>query len=488
MMVVILLASSLVTSALTFVTFYVDYDILYSKIENQLDRIKSSNVPVLSTAVRDGKNAQVEILGRSLMNLANIMKVEVLSEKGQTLYLDQKLDEAKLGFFHENYSFALHHDLDTRKEAIGELRVVISDYDLWKQLGVKMASFFVTQSIKTIIISMVIFALFQNFVTRHIEKIHKLVGKFDFDEEKKPMKIELARSKSETPDELDNLVGTINQMSGRLFESHNLLKKLLDRAKLELKEQKVIAEESARLAGIGQLAAGVAHEINNPIAIISGVLRIIRVKLNKSGVSNEQLEDLFGKVDNNVERIAKVTEALLFFARENSDGARKSEKTDVRALVENTLLFVQEHAEKKNVNVEVDKLPEVAVQCQRSKIIGVLVNLISNSFDALQSNESNKEVRVSATIEEDGFVKISIRDNGTGVPEEIREHIFEPFFTTKEVGEGMGLGLSTSRGIARTQKGELWLDPDKDFTTFHLTLPLAEAKGFSSERQRIIEA
>jgi PAS domain S-box-containing protein len=224
-----------------------------------------------------------------------------------------------------------------------------------------------------------------------------------------------------------------------------------------------------KLASLGELSAGVAHEINNPIAIILGFTEMLLEKTT-AGSKEEKILKAIERQGNNCKRIV---ENLLAFARipgqEAASADLASSLRKVVDVVRNTLL-----TEKVDLDVELpDGLPEVTGSSQ--ELEQVFLNIINNAVAAM---EGGGLLRISAGRRGD-FIQVDFRDTGPGIPAEIRDKIFEPFFTTKKVGEGTGLGLSVSYGIVNKFGGEIRVESRTDHpagetgATFSVLLPIA---------------
>ena len=220
---------------------------------------------------------------------------------------------------------------------------------------------------------------------------------------------------------------------------------------------------SARLASLGEMAAGIAHEINNPLTIIGAHAATVRRELGPDQAGAvKKLET----IERTVQRIAKIIRGLRSFSRETPHDQRA--KVSVRALIDETLSFCAERFRNADIDLEVSIDEDIFVFGQEHQLSQVLLNLLNNAFDASADAEV-KKVKITAE-QKDGTVEICVTDSGSGVPAELREKIMQPFFTTKEVGQGLGLGLSISQGIIASHGGQLSLDPNSQQTRFIIRL------------------
>lgn len=223
---------------------------------------------------------------------------------------------------------------------------------------------------------------------------------------------------------------------------------------------------SARLATVGEMAAGLAHEISNPLLVIQGHSHLIQVSS-----ADEKVKRSATHIEKTVNRINGIIKGLKSLSRKGESDPFK--KIELNELIEESLSFCRDRFEKDNVALLFDRSKEgIFVDCRPVQISQAIVNLVSNAFDAVIS-EKVKWVRVEAVVKQETF-HVLVTDSGPGVPAEIREKIMDPFFTTKEDNKGTGLGLSISRKILEDHGGRLRLRTDLPQTTFEIVLPVKQ--------------
>lgn len=228
--------------------------------------------------------------------------------------------------------------------------------------------------------------------------------------------------------------------------------------------------QTSKMAALGEMAGGIAHEINSPLSIIIGNIDLVRAKLSGEKQIDEKINQLLGKVETTSFRIARIIQGLLNFSREASQDV--FEVTDIREIISESLNLCSEKFKSNHILLIADYAPTpIRVACQKVQITQILINLLNNAFDACHGVK-NPEVKISAAVDEN-YAVISVIDNGPGVPPELESKIMQPFFTTKPVGSGTGLGLSISLGIANKHNGFLYLDRNVSASCFVLKLPLA---------------
>jgi len=294
-----------------------------------------------------------------------------------------------------------------------------------------------------------------------------------------------------------------------LAEQNAALAKALD----HLKQTEVVLVQSERLAAVGELAAGIAHEVNNPVNFALNSLRMLKdcvaqvndfaaqvgalewrdaAKLAESARTLERLEsevglgevaatldELVGIVIEGLDRTSRLVRDLRDFG---APGERPHEALDLRLAVDGTLALIRPLFAERNVRVERNYAPDLPVTvADPSAIKQVILNLLKNAADALE--ETGGTVRISAEASPDGrAVVVAVADDGPGIDPELRERIFEPFVTTKAAGRGTGLGLAICRRIAEAHHGtlEVGAGPSRG-AVFTLRLP-AETTNAAADR------
>ena len=211
-------------------------------------------------------------------------------------------------------------------------------------------------------------------------------------------------------------------------------------------------EQSSKLASIGRLAAGVAHEVNNPLAIINekaGLMKDI-FSYKEEYKHDTKILGLIDSILASVERCGKITKRLLGFARHLDISIQN---VDIRAVIEDVLGFLVKEAEYRSIIVTVDIEEDIPqFETDRGKLQQILLNLINNAFAAMQDN-GHLDIKICRV--ENDFVAVSVKDDGSGIPEEDLKRIFEPFFSTKTKTGGTGLGLSITYGLIQELNGKL---------------------------------
>ncbi len=245
----------------------------------------------------------------------------------------------------------------------------------------------------------------------------------------------------------------------------------------DVTEQRRLQEQliqSAKLASIGQLAAGVAHEINNPI---NGIINYAQLLLNKAEPGSRQARFLEGILREG-NRVAHIVHDLLTFARVEKEAHSPAHVADI---LRATLSLTGQQLKKDGIILEIEEQPGLPkIKCRSQRIQQVFLNLIFNARDALNArypgSDPNKRLTIRIEqVEREGqpYVRTTFHDRGVGIPAHNLPHLFTPFFTTKRPGEGTGLGLSVSYGIVQDHRGDIQVESvEGEYTIFRVDLPV----------------
>ncbi len=255
-------------------------------------------------------------------------------------------------------------------------------------------------------------------------------------------------------------------------KAHAIAKKLNDEFIISqniIKQQEAKIVESSKMAALGQMASSIAHEINNPLAIISAKAQQLEkmFKLSQTFDDKSKALDHTNKIKDTIERIAKIIKGLRQFSRDGEHDPMRASSLEV--IIEDTLSLCKEKFRSSGVELKLNLEYRGEILCRDTQISQVLLNLLNNSFDAVNESET-KWIELSTTLTFQG-IEIMVTDSGLGIPKEIQSRILDPFFTTKEVGKGTGLGLSISKGIIESHNGVLRFDTKCVNTRFVILIP-----------------
>jgi two-component system NtrC family sensor kinase len=251
--------------------------------------------------------------------------------------------------------------------------------------------------------------------------------------------------------ELHELGTSVETMTTRLLEEEEALRRKVDEvenATAELRQAQAHLVRSEQLASVGRLAAGLAHEVGNPIAAIMGIQDLMLA----GGLDAAEQKDFLQRMHKETERVNRIMRDLLQFARPKASG---SDPGNVETAIHDTVTLVTPQKEFDRVELSLDVFPDLPlVRLAPEHLVQVLLNLLLNAAHACSTGGT---VTLRAHKTESG-VRVDVEDTGTGIPAQVRDRIFDPFFTTKEVGKGTGLGLSVCKGLIEATGGSIRLD------------------------------
>ncbi len=304
----------------------------------------------------------------------------------------------------------------------------------------------------TLILALAGMVLLSRIVVRPIRKLLKMTDDYrggDF----------LVPLGATSGSEIRRLSLSLSNMLRRLEENKDALKEhiaSLEQANEELRRAQDEIIRSEKLASVGRLAAGVAHEIGNPIGIILGYLDLI----GRKDISEEERADIIQRVESEVARISFIIRTLLDFSRASDNSPKR---VSVHELIQGTIDMLEPQSVMEGVHVElVPGAEEDEVYADPGRLKQVFLNILMNAADALSEERDGERsvegpvIRIE-TLNEGGRIEVRISDNGPGISREELSRIFDPFYTTKDPGKGTGLGLSVSHRIMEDLGGTVYL-------------------------------
>ena len=279
----------------------------------------------------------------------------------------------------------------------------------------------------------------------------------------------------------EHLLLTLATLAAAAIENARLVGDL-QQSLADLKRTQEQLIQSEKLSAIGQLIAGVAHELNNPLTAIMGYAQLLQ--------SDEELDEVvtrdLTKIHAQAQRAARIVQNLLTFARQQHF---RREYLDMNDIIARTVELRAYQLRVSNVQVHQQLAAEpLGVLADTSQMQQVLLNLINNAHDAIKSCKAEGNITIASRLI-DGMVQVRVSDDGPGLDAETRKHLFEPFYTTKEVGKGTGLGLSICFGIVSQHEGRIRAEGESgEGATFVIELPLASETEHHGRRAKTPQA
>jgi C4-dicarboxylate-specific signal transduction histidine kinase len=460
---IIVLAAPIWDKSLKNIVAYVAASINSSEIEI-LAKNAMGNMPELNFIILDQRNVMISSSGEKIKGdpftpiltaIYSPSKETLITEGKNENGIESRAASRGLKFRNVTWTLGVSESLDYLNR---QQRVV------WKQtaLGIGISVF----------LSFLVSLLISNLITKPISNLvegMRLIENGRFHKDQESLKDgALFRETEEAWDALssmeeglrkntETLEKEVQERTIQLIETHRILD-----------EQRARAMEASRLAALGEMAGGIAHEINNPLGVILVSAESQLNKIKRNQVNLPALEISLRRIEDTATRIARIVQGLKTFSR--AGGKEPYEKVLMDSIVNNTLSFCHEKFIHHKIELKVNPIPEdLSIECSSIQISQVILNLLNNAFDAV---EDLPEKWISIDInDKDDHVEIRISDSGRGISEVIQDKIFQPFFTTKEIGRGTGLGLSISKGIIEAHNGSIFMDKSTIYTTFLIHLP-----------------
>ncbi len=273
---------------------------------------------------------------------------------------------------------------------------------------------------------------------------------------------------------LIGLGGVLLIAIGAVFTTRSMMKELM-----EMERKKAVSDEisiqTSKLAALGKMAAGIAHEINNPLAVIGEKAGWLKDLLRTADLSQspnfQEFSHTVAKIEQYVVRAKTVTHRLLGFARRMEP---VSEKVNINSVMDEAIDFLENESRYRSIDIQTDYYPNLPLTLSDSgQLQQVFLNILNNAIDAI--GKDGEILIKTKHIAKNNEIAIAITDNGPGIPKDMLNKIFDPFFTTKEVGKGTGLGLSISYGILEKLGGRILVASEEGKgSTFTIYLPIRE--------------
>lgn len=278
-------------------------------------------------------------------------------------------------------------------------------------------------------------------------------------------KIKLSRSSLYRNRELKlsaEIVAKMNQEQERIIHERST----------ELNKTQAQLFHTSKLATVGEMSAGMAHELNQPLGGMSLAAQTIRALKKRNMLSDEELDKSLSDIESSITRISKIIEHVRMFARQET---LKFIQVDINKTIESALMLLGEQLRLHAIEVSNELTNNIPlIEGEPFQLEQVWINLISNARDALDvlGNDMNKKISIKSRTDGDKII-VEVKDNGIGMTKDQLHKVFEPFFTTKPPGKGMGLGMSISYGIVKAHDGKIEISSEKDKgTLITVSLPV----------------
>lgn len=464
----VLLVSGLTTLVISSAQIYWDYSKDVSSIKERLSLVKSSYVAPIENSMWEYNEKQVSISLKGIINLPDIEYVKIV-DAGKVLFFEgQRKSTATI-----SKTITLRHNTDK----LGELTVVASTEQAMERAKQQIVIITFSQLLKTLITSFFILILVKLLITRHIVSISKFFLEKKLDTKAKTISLDRTfEFHHDEEDELDQLVNSVNLIMHEVdteftkrkraeTELLNLNKSL--ETKVENKTKQLV--ESKKIAALGEMAGGIAHEINTPLTVLHGRVRRISKKIDKDAYSKKEIVESLGHLQVVIERIFTITNGLRYFAFDSHE--EKVREVNINSIISNAVKFSKERYRNMNVPLSVKCSSEdLIISCKENSLIQIIVTLIKTSLTSISMEKASwSEIETKLSGNE---FEIVFRDSAVRMNKETIDFIEIPFSERSGVLKGSGLELGMVKGIVELHNGTLWLNKEEGYDKVIIKIPV----------------
>lgn len=491
-----------VTLSLTLVQIAGEYYDMKDQVHRELKSLQSMTEHGLSNSLWELNMHQLPLLLEGILESSIVEGVLIVDDIGNEFALGNTVKGVEAS--QENSQLFWHQfSLEFRNKRVGTATFFSSPSVVIKKVQVGVILIVISAIIKTLALWAIFIWIVRKILGRPLLQFTKAIGGIQMDT-LPTTEIQIFKNRS---NELNFLEHTFNTMLSNIFQkqqeldglNHTLEQKVRERtlevtqALEKLQHTQAQLVHSEKMAGLGTLVAGIAHEINNPINFVHSGTQSVEKKLcefkgflfdllegddSEVAIHFEQhfdgLKKSLGKIDEGSGRIRRIVQDLRTFSRLDE---AEQKTIDLVASLESTIRLVRaQYQENIDFICEFEEKPHV--ECFPAKVNQLFMSIIMNSCEAIQEKQKEKIEPTKGSITfrssiKDEEIHISVKDTGMGMKEEVKKKIFDPFFTTKPVGAGTGLGLSIAHGIIQQHRGTIEVQSDEaQGSVFTIKLPL----------------
>ncbi len=390
------------------------------------------------------------------------------------------IDSNKKVFYSADYSnstteknktqmFYIEEPISHDSQLIGQVQIFYTVDNVYETLHSLLLKFFITRFIQLVVTLLTVIAFLNLGLIKRINLLSKQAKKLDMQILDEPFHWEHGDPIDELGLDLENARKSLHDLFHEVKIKNEELFKLNQELENKVKEKTQQVVHAARMAALGEMSAGVAHEINNPLTVIMATSKILENGIHSKRYTQDDVAERLQKITSMSERINRIVKGLRTFSG-NSD-KEQMKIVPLSQIFNETLVLCQEKLKNSNITLYIVSMPDIEIECRSVEISQVFLNLINNAADAVRDLDQ-KWIAVEATVKDD-MVEIRLTDSGKGIDPAIAVKMMQPFFTTKPVDQGTGLGLSISSGIIEEHHGRLWLDDEASNTSFVFQVPVA---------------
>lgn len=474
LIIAVVLLSFVLTSLIIFLNVYTEYHKDISSLDQKLQQINETSIPSIASGVWNLDTPYLTVQAESIVKIDDIASVKIIDARNSVMVeklrnqeqiLLDDIDDLRV------YHYPLFHTNKRHgtNEYLGSVQITATTKNIKKDIYSRLKLLVLAEIIKTFLLSCFILMIIQHYINKNVDQIVEFTRKFN------PLLTEnnfLSLKRNATKnDELDILQDAINRMIQQLnFLHKENTKKISDQEK-KIEMQQAAAITSSKMAALGEMAGGIAHEINNPLTIIHTNTKLMEKMIEKGMKDTDMFLKCTGNIVKTIDRIGNIIKGLKNISRNIS--TENKERVMLKTVLLETIALCEEKFKNHGISILCDLETNVfntTISCYQVQLSQVFLNLFNNSFDAID-HHSEKWIKIEASTD-NGWLILHFIDSGKGISTEVRNKIFEPFYTTKEIGKGTGLGLSLVYGIVKNHNGDIYYEDHSGNTCFTIKLPL----------------
>jgi C4-dicarboxylate-specific signal transduction histidine kinase len=445
----VLLISGIATCLIASFQLYHDYSSDVRSIEARLSQIESSYLKPVVNSIWEMNDSQVQISLEGIVNLPDIESVVVITSSNEVIKVGKATSKHSI-----IKKYKLSYVEQGVEESVGELVVHATLENAIARLKERIVIVFLSQAAKTLVTSFFILILVKFLVTIHVEKIALYFKQHDLGTRPKKLKLKKRIFNKNSNDEIDSLVVSVNEMFSRLeneFNQRVLAEKELTKMNFNLeklidKRTKQLVEAN-KLATLGEMAGGVAHEINSPLSVVHGLNNRLLRLVKEDGTRDKMITSLV-KIGNLVDRIFIITKGLGMFSKDSSQD--KFVEKDIFILTDTIVKYANARFLKLNVKIYIKDIDcNFQINCQEATVAQIINTLISNAVHRVKDLKENWISLSLKKVDEEN--EMWINDGSKGLNTDVKKFIENPFSARRGVDKGSGLELSLLCGMIETQ-------------------------------------
>lgn len=463
-------ASTLLTSLVIFLNFYFEYNKDLNSLEERVAQIEKTTVPTLSNAIWNLDEQYLKIQLEGILKIEDIVLTRVVDSHGDLILekgvsLTTKNEILKREFY-------LYNDQNNNREYLGKLQLFITKDFIVEKIKKKVLLFMTSQFVKTFLLAWIFLLIFHYYIIKYVERIISFTKTFDLDSSilnrldlnKKPDEFEY--------DEVDILQLEINRMLEKIYMLNQQKDQKISDQQKEIQIQKALEINSARLSSMQDMLSGMAHEINNPMTVISFSAKKIREAIESEEKDLEKILFFSKKIAESSSRVKNILHSIQTTSRPTDDDPFEVTTTEeiLKGVAETLIAETSLYEIQFSIHYQQESVKDLLIKVKRVALYQILQILVKNAVEAVRHLPSGI-VRIEIRSEGD-YLIFKVLDSGEGIAPHQRVKIFDPFYTTKEIGKATGLGLTIASRLSFMNDGELYLDQEEKMTTFVLKLPL----------------